>query len=35
MFQAYEEHCVVSCGELANLEFLNVQEEFLDKYLFN
>ena len=35
MFQAYEEHCVVSCGELANLEFLNIQEEFLDKYLFN
>jgi dienelactone hydrolase len=35
MFQAYEEHCVVSCGELANLEFLNVQEEFLDNYLFN
>ncbi len=35
MFQAYEQHCVVSCGELANLEFLNIQEEFLDKYLFN
>ena len=35
MFQAYEGHCVVSCGELANLEYLNKQEEFLNKYLFN
>lgn len=35
MFQAYEGHCVVSCGELANLEYLNKQEEFLNRYLFN
>ena len=35
MFQAYEGHCVVSCGELANLEYLNKQEEFRNKYLFN
>tara|TARA_B100000575_G_scaffold71703_1_gene55801 strand:- start:1479 stop:3518 length:2040 start_codon:yes stop_codon:yes gene_type:complete len=35
MFQAYDGHCVTSCGEMANLEYLNKQEEFLDKYLFN
>tara|TARA_B100000963_G_scaffold59841_1_gene47809 strand:- start:1092 stop:3131 length:2040 start_codon:yes stop_codon:yes gene_type:complete len=35
MFQAYDGHCVTSCGELANLEYLDKQEEFLDKYLFN
>ena len=33
MFQAYEGHCVVSCGELANLEYLNKQEELIDIYL--
>ena len=35
MFQAYDGHCVVSCGEQANLEYLDKQKEFLDKYMFN
>ena len=35
MFQAYDGHCVTSCGEMANLEYLNKQDEFLEKYLFN
>lgn len=35
MFQAYEGHCVTGCGELAALEYLQVQEDFLNKYLMN
>jgi len=33
MFQAYEGHCVTTCGELAALEYLQIQEDFLEKYL--
>jgi len=35
MFQAKEEHCVKCPGELATLEYFNIQEEFLEKYLEN
>ena len=35
MFQAQEGHCVTGCGELAALEYLQIQEEFLEKYLEN
>ena len=35
MFQAQEGHCVTGCGELAALEYLQIQEEFLEKYLAN
>ena len=35
MYQAYEGHCVTSCGEQAALEYLDKQEEFLIKYLEN
>ena len=35
MFQAQEGHCVTGCGELAGLEYLQIQEEFLEKYLEN
>ena len=35
MFQAYEGHCVKCRGELATLEYFDIQEEFLEKYLEN
>ena len=35
MFQAQEGHCVTGCGERAALEYLQIQEEFIDKYLKN
>ena len=35
MFQAQEGHCVTGCGELAALEYLQIQEDFLEKYLDN
>ena len=35
MFQAKAGHCVTGCGERAALEYLQIQEEFLDKYLKN
>jgi dipeptidyl aminopeptidase/acylaminoacyl peptidase len=35
MFQAYAGHCVTGCGELAALEYLEIQESFLNKYLMN
>ena len=35
MFQAHEGHCVKCRGELATLEYFNIQEEFLEKYLEN
>ena len=35
MFQAEEGHCVKCRGELATLEYFNIQEEFLEKYLEN
>lgn len=33
MFQAKSGHCVTGCGERAALEYLQIQEEFIDKYL--
>ena len=33
MFQARAAHCVTGCGERAALEYLQIQEEFIDKYL--
>ena len=33
MFQQYEGHCVTYCGEKASLEYLEIQEEFINKYL--
>ena len=33
MFQAKEGHCVTYCGERASLEYMQIQEEFLEKYL--
>ena len=35
MFQAQEGHCVKCRGELATLEYFDIQEEFLEKYLEN
>ena len=35
MFQTYEGHCVTYCGEKASLEYLEIQEEFINKYLMN
>ena len=35
MFQTYEGHCVTYCGEKASLEYLDIQEKFLAKYLMN
>ena len=35
MFQAHEGHCVKCYGELATLEYFDIQEEFLEKYLEN
>ena len=35
MFQKYEGHCVTYCGEKASLEYLEIQESFLNKYLKN
>ena len=35
MFQKYEGHCVTYCGEKASLEYLEIQEQFVDKYLKN
>ena len=35
MFQAKSGHCVTGCGERAALEYLEIQEEFIDKYLKN
>ena len=35
MFQKYEGHCVTYCGEKASLEYLEIQEQFVDKYLQN
>ena len=34
MFQAYEGHCVKCRGELATLEYFDIQEEFLEKYQY-
>jgi len=33
MFQAKSGHCVTGCQEIAALEYLQIQEEFIDKYL--
>ena len=33
MFQAKEGHCVTYCGERASLEYMQIQEEFLERYL--
>lgn len=35
MFQTYEGHCVTYCGEKASLEYLEIQEKFINKYLMN
>ena len=35
MFQAVEGHCVKCGGEQASLEYFDIQEEFLKKYLEN
>ena len=35
MFQAKAGHCIDTCGERASLEYMGIQEEFLDKYLKN
>ena len=35
MFQAKAGHCVTGCQERAALEYLEIQEEFIDKYLKN
>ncbi|MDA9102503.1 prolyl oligopeptidase family serine peptidase [Gammaproteobacteria bacterium] len=35
MFQAQEAHCVKCIGEKATLEYFDIQEEFLKKYLEN
>ena len=35
MFQAKEGHCVKCGGEQASLEYFDIQEEFLKKYLEN
>lgn len=35
MFQKYEGHCVTYCGEKASLEYLEIQEKFVNKYLKN
>ena len=35
MFQQYEGHCVTYCGEKASLEYLEIQEEFINTYLKN
>jgi dipeptidyl aminopeptidase/acylaminoacyl peptidase len=35
MFQQYEGHCVTYCGEKATLEYLEIQEDFINKYLKN
>jgi len=35
MFQKYEGHCVTYCGEKASLEYLEIQEQFVDTYLKN
>ena len=35
MFQAKSGHCINTCGERASLEYMEIQEEFLEKYLKN